>query len=636
MQIKSFYIFALSVDKYSIFYLKLFDYQKLTAKVIHFYRFSNLMKRVKLFFMIFVPILMTAQVNESFTDGDFLENPEWIGTSTNFKVNTDGQLQSSAVATSVSYLSTPSEAFVNAVWECWVKINYTTSSSNYASIYLVSDNSELINGCNGYYVQVGGTNDEVSLFLQQGTKKTKIIDGADKRTDSNPIELRIRVKRDANGNFELFSQLPSESNFVKEGSVQNNVVKNSSYFALLYSNTSTTGSAYFFDNVVVSGENAPDTEAPDWQKIHIVAPDKLELQFTEKMSFGHVQFEVDEGVGELVKTEVAVDKKSVKLTFAEAFEKGNLYTLYVTGLTDLAGNEIKNNTQNFGIPETILPGDLVWNEVMFENPEHSTEYVEIYNKSEKVLDVSGLIFTTRKTDGELNSGNKVPAQTLIGPQRYMVFCPAADSLTQYYKLLSGLHIVQTPWSVLNNESATLVLCNAAKDTVYDELTYNVKWHHVLVKEPKGVAFERINPELPTQNSTSWHSAASDVDYGTPGYKNSQYRELESVSNPDKFVWTEPEAFSPDNDGNDDVCFVRYALNSNGYVANVLILNAAGVKICELANNILLQAEGFLSWDGKTDKGLNVNPGIYVLYFEMFNPVTGDKKSKKLPIAVSFR
>jgi len=127
-----------------------------------------------------------------------------------------------------------------------------------------------------------------------------------------------------------------------------------------------------------------------------------------------------------------------------------------------------------------------------------------------------------------------------------------------------------------------------------------------------------------------------VHYGTPGYKNSQYRDPDSKVVADKFVWTDPESFSPDNDGVDDVCFIHYKTDANGYVANVLILNAVGFKVLQLASNILLSTEGFLTWDGKTNKGKNANVGIYVLYFEMFNPKTGSRKQLKLPIVVSSR
>jgi len=42
------------------------------------------------------------------------------------------------------------------------------------------------------------------------------------------------------------------------------------------------------------------------------------------------------------------------------------------------------------------------------------------------------------------------------------------------------------------------------------------------------------------------------------------------------------------------------------------------------------------WDGKTDKGRNANVGVYVLYFEMFNPQNGVRRHSKLPIVVSSR
>jgi len=102
------------------------------------------------------------------------------------------------------------------------------------------------------------------------------------------------------------------------------------------------------------------------------------------------------------------------------------------------------------------------------------------------------------------------------------------------------------------------------------------------------------------------------------------------------VWTEPECFSPDNDGVDDVCLIHYRTDAAGYVANVIILNAVGVQVCRLASNILLSTEGFLTWDGKTDNRKNATVGIYVLYFEMFNPNTGSRKHLKMPIVVSSR
>jgi len=584
----------------------------------------------------FVPIYCFAQVNETFSDGNFTENPTWTGTSSNFMVNASSQLQSNAATTSTSFLFTASEAFDDACWECLVKINYTTSSSNYAMVYLVSDRSEISLGCSGYYVQIGGTNDEVSLFVQEGTKKTKIIDGTDKRTDGNPVELKIKVTRDVSGNYELFSKLATEKEYISEGTVQNNVVKNSSYFGLLFSNTSTTGSDYLFDDIVVTGNIAVDKEAPVWNSFTLEKPDKLKLVFSESMDFSKAAFSLDRGMGTSPSQIIASDSKSIILTYKDYFESGKIYILSISGLTDLAGNMPELTQQSIGIIEKTELTDLVFNEVLFENPANSLECLEIYNTSEKLLNISDLIFTTKKTDGSLNSGNHLPSKTLLESKSYIAFCSDADSVRNYHACPAESKIVSTSWTSLNNESATLVLTNSTKDTIYDELTYNVNWHHVLVKNPKGVSLERINPLLPSQSATSWHSAASEVNFGTPGYQNSQYRDLLSETATEKIVWIDPECFSPDNDGVDDVCFIRYKTDSQGYVANALILNSIGEKIIKLASSILLSSEGFLCWDGRTASGKNANVGIYVLYFDLFNARNGSKKEIKLPIVVSTR
>ena len=594
------------------------------------------MKNLSLFFVFFVPLLSFGQVHDTFSDGDFTDNPVWTGTTSNFVVNAAFQLQSQAKAAATSFLFTPSGAFDNATWECWVKITYNPSAYNYACVYLASDRNELSAGCNGYFVQIGGTNDDISLYVQQGTKKTRIIDGANKRTDSNPVDLHLKVTRDAQGNFLLYSRLVTESEYVKEGTVQNNDVKSSSYFGLMVVNTATTGSDYFFDDIAVNGEPAIDRDPPGWTTFTLEPPNTLQLGFSEPMDFSRATFNVDQGMGSPSSQQIAEDNQSVTLLFDADFERGKLYTLQTSGLSDLAGNPPTVTARSTGLSEPIGTNDLVFNEVMFDAPDSAAEYLEICNRSDKLLDVSGLTVTTRKADSTLTKGFNIPPQTVMLPHSYLALTSDAEKVRNWYACPPGSNILTTGWTTLNNESATVVLANAALDTLYDELTYNVKWHHPLVKNPKGVALERINPDLPTQSPDSWHSAASEVNYGTPGYKNSQYRAQDSTLVAEKWVWAEPECFSPDNDGVEDVCMIHYKTDTNGYVANVLILNAVGVKVFKPASNIILSTEGFLTWDGKTENGKTANVGIYVLYFEMFNPKTGNRKQFKMPIVVSSR
>ncbi len=101
------------------------------------------MRKLSLLFILFSPLLSFGQLIENFSDGDFTNNPTWTGNISNFFINNSFQLQSKAPMTSTSFLFTPSETIDDAIWEVWVKITYTTSSSNYASVYIVSNTNDI-------------------------------------------------------------------------------------------------------------------------------------------------------------------------------------------------------------------------------------------------------------------------------------------------------------------------------------------------------------------------------------------------------------------------------------------------------------------------------------------------------------
>ena len=66
-----------------------------------------------------------------------------------------------------------------------------------------------------------------------------------------------------------------------------------------------------------------------------------------------------------------------------------VYTLIISGdVTDFAGNSISGNTFSFGMPETAVKGDLVFNELLFNPFPDDPDYVELYNCSEKIIDAS--------------------------------------------------------------------------------------------------------------------------------------------------------------------------------------------------------------------------------------------------------
>ena len=95
-----------------------------------------------------------------------------------------------------------------------------------------------------------------------------------------------------------------------------------------------------------------------------------------------------------------------------------------------------------------------------------------------------------------------------------------------------------------------------------------------------------------------------------------------------------EVFSPDNDGFEDQLEIAYNTDEAGYVANVTIFNAKGLKMRTLANNQLLGTSGFWAWDGLDDNNRRVPTGIYVIYCELFDLDGNVKKEKKVCVVAT--
>lgn len=511
------------------------------------------MRTSVLFFSLFAVFNLYPQFFDSFTDGDFTANPAWTGTVQNFRVNELFQLQSRAPQSSTSWLFTESEAIENAFWECHFIIDFTTSASNFACMYIISDVASLAGGIKGYYVMVGGTGDEVSLFYEHGSSRTKIIDGTDKRTDGRPVNIKVRVTRDSIGVFNLYSKLSSETDFYLEGSVQHTLVTKSTYFGLSFNNTSTTGNSYRFDDVAVSGRPVTIVLPPDFENFEIQNADS---------------------------------------------------------------------------------GDLVFNEVMFHNPDESSEYLEIYNRSSKLIDLSGIIFTTRRQDGTLNAGHIIPGQTLLQPGGYLCLTANPEMVVAYHRVPVESRIIKSGWSALNNTSATLVLLSANREIVIDEFTYHSNMHHVLIKDTKGVALERIMIQKDTRDASNWHSASSSSGFGTPGQRNSQYRSVIQPIQTEKSFWLDKSFFSPDNHGDNDICIVHYRLNVAGFVAAFQVLNSNGIVVYNNPEKLILSAEGQIVWNGITQSGKYAQQGIYVILIHSYHPLIGERRVYELPIVVS--
>ncbi|HUC81236.1 MAG TPA: lamin tail domain-containing protein, partial [Flavisolibacter sp.] len=323
--------------------------------------------------------------------------------------------------------------------------------------------------------------------------------------------------------------------------------------------------------------------------------------------------------------------QTVQLKISSPLQPGTVHTIMATAVTDCKGNAIGayNKTQ-IGLPQLPLPGDVVVNEILFNPPSGGNDYVEFYNRSNKVIDASQLYVANRGSSRAVASLKRLSEHPhYLFPGDYLVVTEDADWLKRTYHAKNEEAILQlSSLPSFPDDKGTVVLLHLNGDVI-DEVAYDDDWHFGLVDNKDGVALERIDPLAASQNKSNWHSAASGVGYGTPTYQNSQFKIVEDIQ---AMIEVSPKSFSPDNDGRDDIATIAYKVEEAGYVANVIIFDASGRMVRHLVKNDLLQLKGSWNWDGLGENKNKLPVGHYIIFTEVFN-LQGKKKSFKNTIAL---
>lgn len=320
----------------------------------------------------------------------------------------------------------------------------------------------------------------------------------------------------------------------------------------------------------------------------------------------------------------------VLLSLANPLPANTVLTLTVEKVTDCSNNSIgSTNKTKIGLPADALLHDIVINEVLFNPKSGGSDYVELYNRSNKIIDAGKLFIGNRNTSGVINSLRLLAASPFyLFPGEYIV-------ITEEPVILGLDYFVQNPGAVLQvsslasypDDEGTVIVLNFQGE-VLDELNYKEEWHFALIKNPEGISLERIDPEADCQDPGNWHSAASTAGFGTPGYKNSQYKSIQDIHATIKVT---PGIFSPDNDGHDDVATIQYKLSTPGYVGNIRLFDANGRMVRSLVSNGTTGLTGYWNWDGLNDKGQKLPAGIYIILTEFFNLEAKKKHFKNVVV-----
>ena len=468
--------------------------------------------------------MLRAQLNEDFNDGDFTNKPLW--TSSNSGVDftiIDNKLRSnSSIANTSFFLSTESVLAMNTEWEFWVNLQFSTSGSNYTDIYVISDKSDLkATLINGYFVRIGNTDDEISLYKRSGTtaSSVKIIDGVNGSVGSSNNTVKVRLKRDNIGGFTLEREVVAgNSSYFTEGTTTDLTHLVSSHFGILVQqSTASFFLKHFFDNIRINSI-VIDSQPPVVSSVSTIDSNTIEITFNEAMDSLSAKiagnYSISNNAGPILKILTTNDPAKFHLRLVNAFNSGG-YLVSVSNVKDKNGNPISNsNTGSFTYIKPYIAqfGDVVINEI-FADPSPqidlpSVEFAELRNNTNRSLSLKNWKFS----DSESSA---IFSDIIINPYSFLIICAKAD--TSEYKSL-GKVLGISPWPSLNNSGELLKLISA-ENLPIDSVRYFDTWYRNTAKKQGGWTLERKDPYSRCEGLFNWF-ASNNPAGGTPGKENS--------------------------------------------------------------------------------------------------------------------
>jgi Lamin Tail Domain len=233
-------------------------------------------------------------------------------------------------------------------------------------------------------------------------------------------------------------------------------------------------------------------------------------------------YSVDGGLTFISATSLAPLFNLVQLKVSTPMQASSVYNITAANVKDCKSNTIGGaNKVRVGLPVDAGAGEWIINEILFNPKPNAFDYVEFYNKSNKIFDAAKLYIANRNTSGVISSIKALSASPCyVFPGDYIVATEDAANLALNYLVKNPDNVLEVSTMPSFSDDEGDVIALNFQGSVVDEVKYKDNWHFKLIDNAEGVSLERIDPAGPSQDETNWHSAASTAGYGTPTYKNS--------------------------------------------------------------------------------------------------------------------
>lgn len=249
----------------------------------------------------------------------------------------------------------------------------------------------------------------------------------------------------------------------------------------------------------------PTQKAPEWVGVEVVDSETIRVEIDGLIDEKNItpnHFIINEGLSVVQIT--AVESFQFELHLDSPMISSQPYLLSVQGITDIFGNVMseQQRTVVYYHVEKAEPGDVVINEFLYDEPDDYSRYIELYNRSDKIID----LFGWRQAN---NTGTRrilIEETTLIHPNEYAVITPD-ENLLFFFPDLPIIN-VGNQLSALKNGGDSIIIENS-DSIVIDSLSYTPMWGG------SGIALERKSAEVSAYHRENWSESTADL-LGTPG------------------------------------------------------------------------------------------------------------------------
>jgi hypothetical protein len=363
-------------------------------------------------------------------------------------------------------------------------------------------------------------------------------------------------------------------------------------------------------------ESFPDQKPPSLLRIYVADATTIIIDLSEPMdTTGNpsVLFQIKDHPGRINNFILHAPLfQQVELQLACPLSPDTIYTLLLQDtLKDCCGNFLTLGTFPFGIPVLPDSADLVASEVMYMPLDEGTEYLEIFNNSGKLIDLSMCRLAKLDTVNMSIQAlyNLTDQPVMIFPGDYMVMTGEIIKLLNSHSQADAGHVFcNAAMPVLPDDGAVYAIITQGGMEI-DRFCYDKSFHAPYLSNIKGIALERLSPLLKGSRASAWYSASSASGWATPTLPNSQHL---IYGIPEVKMEVKPRCYRPGTGAGSDLVSIRFSGLTSGSQLTLRVFDEAGNHIKYLVNEGVAADEDIWRWDGTQDSGQLPASGIYII------------------------